>query len=154
MTANVAKLVHFGRGGDTVHFAKGHECSGYGSPENPHAACNHGDTVIPDGCPVVDVREAVETTEGYKWVFKGPMVNVDLADDEVDECPIPSPLFASAMVEGGGSFGGLLAIHAAQRAVKQRSGLDSVSIREYLDGWREHGARIGEYQNGKIVWFD
>ena len=150
----IAKLVHFGRGGDTVYYGEGCIASGYGSPERPHAA-KLGDPVeYPDGTPVVDVRAAVETDEGYRWVFKGPMCNPDIPDGEVDECPMPSAVMAGAMGEQGGPYAVLLAQHVVSKSKKQRSGLDSVSIAEYLAGWKEHGARIGEYQNGQIVWFD
>lgn len=148
----IAKLVCFGRGGDTVEFSGSCHCSGYGSPERPHAAEPGPSCIIPDGTPVIDKRAAIETEEGFRWVFNGPMVNVDLPDDEVDECPIPSPIFAQAVA--GNAFGGLLVQHLAARSRKVRSGLDRVSIREYVEGWQEHGARIGHYEGGKIVWHD
>ena len=148
----IAKLVEFGRGGDTVYFGKGCTCSGYGDPDRPHAAAPHDDLVIPDGTPAVDVRPAIDTDEGYKWVFKGPLVNVDLPDSDVDRCPQPDSLMACAMA--GNAFGGLLALQEVHRynSPKTAGPLDSVSIPVFVAGWREHGARIGHYLNGVIVW--
>lgn len=147
---SVAKLVKFGRGGDTVHFGHGSTSSGYGSPENPHAAAG---IEIPDGTPAVDMRAAVETPEGYAWVFRGPLVDVDLEDGEVDPCPELSGIMAGAiMADSSNPYAGLLLTHQATRTSSPRGSLDSVCIREYLAGWRAHGARIGSYQAGKIVW--
>jgi hypothetical protein len=151
MEARIAKLVVFGGGGDTVHCGAGVTITGYGRPDNPHAACVKDDRIIPDGTPAIDIRAAIETDGGYSWVFEGPMVDVDLADGQVDQCPEPSEIFAEAVA--GNPFGRLLAIQEAQRARKVRAGsLDSVSIAEYVAGWRKHGARIGEYRAGSIVW--
>jgi hypothetical protein len=146
-----AKLVCFGRGGDSVEYGGGCHGSGYGTPESPHAAAPSATCIIPDGTYAVDKRPALETAEGYSWVFKGPMCNPDIPDGECDPCPVPSDLFASAVAEN--EYGQLLTLNAAQKAAgHKRSGLDSVSIAEYVQGWREHGARIGQYVNGQIVW--
>jgi hypothetical protein len=86
--ADIAKLVTFGRGGDTVYFGAGCTSSGYGSPDRPHAAESRDGLIFPDGCPVIDKRAAVDTPEGYHYVFSGPMVNVDLPDGHIDACPL------------------------------------------------------------------
>ena len=125
METSIAKLVKSGRGCDTVYLGKGHTISGYGSPERPHAGETgkaNGNLIIPDGTPAIDVRAAVETDDGYRWVFKGPMVDVDLPD--------------------GGCSG----------YSKAPGAMDYVSTREYVEGWRQHGARIGHYSGGRIVW--
>lgn len=151
MENRTAKLVTFGRGGDTVYYSRNCHSTGYGNPDNPHAAdpANHD---IPDGTPVIDKRPAVETTEGFRWVVRGPMVDVDLEDGAVDRLPEPSPVMQAAM--SGNSYGALLTIHAAHKIIRkdEPGPLDSVSIREYIEGWRKVGARIGAYQNGMIVW--
>lgn len=144
----VAKLVCFGRGGDSVEYGGGCRGSGYGTPERPHAA--EGE-VIPDGTPVIDKRAAVETEAGFAWVFKGPMCNPDIVDDEVIACPVPS----DALVAGvsGNSYGTLLALQGVHKLASTEPGpLDYVSVKRYVDGWREHGARIGHYEGGVIVW--
>jgi len=51
MDNKTVKLVEFGRGGDVVHYNRGSRCSGYGTPENPHAAKNE---IIPDGTIAID----------------------------------------------------------------------------------------------------
>ena len=92
MFPKIAKLVCFGRGGDSVEYGGGCHGSGYGTPEKPHAAAPGPNLIIPDGTPVVDKRDAVETEEGYKWVFNGPMCNPDLQDDECDALPGSQPI--------------------------------------------------------------
>lgn len=74
---DTAKLLHFGRGGDTMHLTRHSKIEGHGSPERPHACTPGPDRVIPVGTPVVDVREAVLAEPGFKWVFRGPLVDVD-----------------------------------------------------------------------------
>ena len=67
---------------------------------------------------------------------------------------MPSPVFAAAMAEAPG-FGSMLASQAAHGFGQETAGpLDSVSISKYINGWRDHGARIGHYRNGVIVWED
>lgn len=150
MRAKIARLVTFGEGGDVVE-CEDCRISGYGRPERPHAATPSASLIIPDGTMAIDKRPAIATEEGYRWVFRSPMVNVNLTDDEVSECPTPDPIFASAMAESGNEFGVLLAMHAA--APKTEPGpLDFVSVARYAAGWRDHGARIGVYQNGRIEW--
>jgi len=148
--SRIAKLVTFGRGGDTVYYSHGVTGSGYGTPESPHAA-DPATLEIPDGTPVIDNRAAVLTDSGYAWVFRGPMVDVDLPCGTVDPCPTPSALFASAVQ--GNAYGTLLNLHAAHKVVSPAPGpLDAVDIQTYVNGWREHGARIGQYHNGVIEW--
>ena len=147
MKNEVIKLVCFGQGGDTVHYAGGSTCSGYGNPDRPHAAEGKD---IPDGTPVIDKRAAVDTSEGFKWVFRGPMVNVDLPDEGYEACPKPSETMIAGLQ---GSFNTMAGLHLASRAKGEPRGpLDYVSVAEYVRGWREHGARIGTYQGGAIVW--
>ena len=143
-----AKLVCFGRGGDSVEYGGGCHGSGYGTPENPHASAG---CIIPDGTPAIDKRPAIETDEGFNWVFKGPMCNPDLVDDEVTECPEPSWALAAGV--SGNQYGALLTLQHAHKATQRTPGpLDYVSIRQYVEGWRQRGARIGHYQGGVIVW--
>ena len=129
MKQEIAKLICFGLGGDTVHLGNNSTICGYGSPEKPHAATPSESLSIPDGCPVIDKREAVETEKGYKHVFNGPMVNVDLADEEIDPSPFSIPVFGI-------------------------NGLTKVSTKKYVEGWKFVGARIGYYKNQQIVWED
>jgi hypothetical protein len=129
MKQEIAKLICFGQGGDTVHLENNSTICGYGSPEQPHASKPSESLTIPDGCPVIDKREAVETEKGYKHVFNGPMVNVDLADEEIDPCPFTLDVFGI-------------------------NGLTKVSTKKYIEGWKSVGARIGYYKNQQIVWED
>lgn len=148
MREYVAKLVKFGRGGDTVYYGQGRTSSGYGNPDKPHAASGED---IPDGTPAIDTREATETEAGYKWVFKGPMLNPDIADGERDECPEPSLTMVGGL-QGAYLSSAALALAHKRSGSKEPGPLDFVGVREYVDGWRRHGARIGQYQGGRIVW--
>jgi hypothetical protein len=156
----IAKLVWFGRAGDTVEYGGGCHSSGYGSPEKPHAAATAGkgdDFVIPDGCPVLDKRPALDTPEGYRFVYSGPMVNVDLAPGEVDRIgDISDSIVAQAvMAEPGNGFGPLAAYSIAQTKAKAKAtynSLDHVDTATYVRLWKELGARTGHYQGGIIVW--
>ena len=151
-----AKLVTFGRGGDTVEYGRHCRSTGYGTPESPHTA-NPERCDIPDGCPVIDKRPAIETPEGYSWVFRGPMVDVDLAPNCVDQCPdLSDNIMVRAMAEEpSNGFGQLATLHQAHKAKAKTPGpLDSVDIATFIAGWRDRGARIGHYEHGKIVWDD
>ena len=151
-----AKLVEFGRGTDTVHYSQGCRSTGYGSPENPHAAA--ADKNIPDGVIAIDKRPAIDTQEGFAWVFRGPLVDVDLSSGKVSACPdLADSIVASAVRSDPGNVHGTMAdLHDAvkKQTPNQPGPLDYVDIWAYVDGWRRVGARIGQYVGGEIVWED
>ena len=147
--SRIPKFVSFANGGDVVYYSANCRCSGYGTPDRPHAA--HPEE-MPDGTPVIDKRPALETAAGYAWVFRGPMLNPDLPDDQFDPCPAPSLMFAEAMAQSSTTFAGMLALQKC--ATTERGPLDQVSIAEYVAGWKERGARSGRYLAGAIVWDD
>src|SRR4051794_41134662 len=97
-----AKLVKFGRGGDTVYLGAHATCSGYGNPDNPHAAKpddGPGGFDIPDGCPAID-STGVDFLKAAAVSIGGPMVNVDLAPGEVDAMGDLSNSVVAQGVEG------------------------------------------------------
>ncbi len=153
------KLVQFGRGGDQVYLARldkedtwgGGMISGYGTPERPHAAEGFHPA---DGTPVLDVRPALETREGYLFAFKTPMVDPELQDGLIDRMPDPDPLFAEAVA--GNQYGSMLSLQRLHKASGSKAAgpLDKVSVRQYVAGWAAVGARVGAYRNGEIVWAD
>lgn len=163
------KLVSFGKAGHSVYFARVKDTdhssysskeTGYDDPETffapskwwAHTWMEQRDSSQYEGCAWVNIREAVETEAGLKMVFRGPMVDVDLEDGQVDRCPQPSDLMASAMTSSPNEFGNLLILQAASRALKQKAGpLDSVSIAEYLALWKAAGAKVGTIKNGQFV---
>lgn len=156
METKIAKLVCFGKGGDSVEFSGKGSLSGYGSWERPHAARPgvHGDYLleIPDGTPVVDVSTAVEYQVGVSWSLRGPMVDVDLPDNARVDCPEPSDALRLGL---DGEFRALLGLQDIHRRGGHRSQagpLDYVSTAEYVRGWKEHGAAVGHYEHGVIVW--
>ncbi len=148
------KLITFSRRGHTIHFHNG-TCSGYAKPEDfcqpyhwwadpPDKAATHYDNYFTNGdvIPVIDTTRAVETPDGFSWVFKGPIVNVDLEDDEVNPCPQPSNAMLAALLKTEHRVP--LVLHMNQKKKEPRA-LDQVSVKEYVRGWREHGARIGTF---------
>lgn len=163
------KLVTFGKRGHTIHFARKFEYGGYSSsreegyddPENffepskwwAHTWMERRDIREFEGCAWVNMREAVETDQGFKMAVSGPMVNVDLADGEIDRCPQPSEMMATAMMsEPGNQFGQLLALQGVSRAKREKIGpLDSICISAYLQAWKEVGAMVGRIINGQFV---
>lgn len=155
-----AKLVEFGNGGHTENYGRHHRCSGYDRPHNWRIS---KDTDYSD-CIFLDKIPAIATDEGYKWVFSGPLVDVDLKDGECNELGEVSEILEMAM--DGNAYGNLLKLHNAQKAksddvekakklkTKKRGALDQVSRKEYVLGWLERGARIGRLVNGELVWED
>jgi hypothetical protein len=140
------KLVTFGAGGDIAYLGSGSTCSGYGDPDNPHAAEG-----APEGTPAIDMRNAKHSKEGIAMSVMGPMVDVDLADDEIDRCPTPSNLMAGAMKDS--HYGTMMALQAGHKQTSDKAGpLDKVSTNEYIRLWRIAGARIGHVYRDGIVW--
>ena len=143
-----AKLVVFNRSGHTIYLGNHRKLSGYRTPDEPPTPS--AELAIPDGTPALDIVHAVDTVDGFRMVIQGPMVDVDLLDGEISRCPTPSPLMAGAMAsDNDNAFGQLLAL----QAVTEKPGpLDSICTVEYIERWRQAGARIGCYRNGKIDW--
>ncbi len=154
------KLIVFHRSGYTAHFSSGHHQTGYDTPESfflpskwwAHDWTTTRDAAQCEGVPWVDLRKAVESESGRKWVYVGPLVNVDLPIGEVDRLTGPDALMAVAFSQSSGEFATLLALHAVSRNKGEVAGpLDGVSILEYCDGWKNHGADIGFVNGGEFV---
>lgn len=151
----VVKLVTFGNGSDSVYYApQGTSVitgSGYGTPEKPHASNfeSKSDVIVPDGTPVID-----KSIKGCNImaVINGPMVDVSLEDDEVNYCPSPSPELSAGLRGDFNVLAQKQETHRKKLGKKIPGPLDSVSISEYIKFWRYQGARIGHYENRKIVW--
>lgn len=159
-------LVVFGKAGHSVYYKRDagngscHE-SGYDDPENffspskwwAHDYMEQRDSTQYEGVRWINMREAVETEAGYRQVFRGPMVDVDLEPGQVDACPEPSPIMASAMIgDPGNDFGKLLVLQKAHTMTKRTPGpLDSVDTEEYCRLWKAVGAKVGTIRNGQFV---
>lgn len=171
MSKSVAKLLKFTVTGHQLYYSQeGYSnchCSGYEDPESfpkpYHWWADPADKIsthfagyqfADEGIPVLDLRDAVNTPEGRRWVFKGPMLDVDLEDGAIDTLPEVSPIMLPAVAAFGQTVA-LLETRAAQsRGVA--GPLDSVSVSEFVKGWREHGAKVGRcyVENGtcRIEW--
>lgn len=113
----------------------------------------YGD-VAPGGF-VLDKR-TVDEGVLINGALNGPMVNVDLNDGAVDRCPDPDPLLVGALVESADLSGnwGMAGPVAKRAADPEWRGLDTVSLPEYLQFWRERGARVGRRVLTQIRWED
>jgi hypothetical protein len=97
------------------------------------------------------MREAVDTQEGFAWAIRGPMLSVDMAEG-VEECPDPSPVMAFGLAQVP-QYAGMMALQLAVKGAKAGPGpLDKVPLAVWIKGWKEHGARTGHYNAGRIVW--
>ena len=143
------KLLSFGEGGHSIDFGSGWTLSGYDEPET-----FDGWDDVPEGCPVLDKRPAMDTKEGYWWVFRGPMVNVDLPEGEVDRLRISedNPMIHAMLSGSGNLFGALAALHITSK--EPVGPLDYVSTKDYIKGWVNLGAKEGVVKNRSIFWFN
>lgn len=162
------RLVTFGRGGFSVYFGRHKDgelsysqsvLSGYDDPQDffqarkwwAHDYKTIRDSAQYEGVPFIDMREAVESGDGYSWAIKGPMVNVDLEPETCSPCPQPDALMVAGIAGNPDpTFATLLVLNAATRATG-RGCLDSVSIPEFVAGWKAHGATVGTIQDGKFI---
>jgi hypothetical protein len=139
-STTIAALVKFCTAGEHIYCfpQPGSACidiHGYGRPERPHAAIQSETLRIPDGTPVIDTREAVCTPRGFDWVYKGSMLKVGIEPGYTERC-----------------FGGCgPEKYSAQNPPE---GLDYVGVADFVNGWKLHGARVGRYNGGQIVWED
>jgi len=150
-----AKLVTFGEGGNTVEYTRNHHSSWYRVPENFFGEGAY-DPADFEGVPYVDKRPAIATDEGFKFVFTGPMCNVDLAPGEVDRFDMSNAMGSvvgpALMLDEGNAYGSILGIALAQNLDGSEYGsLDSVDTATYLALWRKLGAEIGEIRGGKFI---
>ena len=145
-------FIKFTQSGDHAWLDNGAQVRGYGSPEKPHASEPTATREIAEGCPVLDIREAVKTPEGFGWVYRGPMVNPRLAPGQIDRLGMPPAYMTTAMLDN--MFGTLLAIHTTQTLDNPQipGSLDTVAVDVFVAGWRAHGARVGRWEAGHIVW--
>lgn len=149
-------FISFGLGGHYIVLKGKYNgtLSGYDDPESFQCALAGGRYVERDleGAPVVDIRAVVEEKPGL--AYRAPLCGYDLQDDEVDRCPEPSDIFASAMREQGGTFGVFLGLQALHQVTtpKELGPLDQVSPRRLRDYWAAHGARTGRITGNHITW--
>ena len=151
MKKRICTLITFGLGGHTEYFLPEGNCtsmlSGYDRPDRwePDERTDYAvaTAIAIDKRAVLEVRPML--------AISSPMVSTKLAAGAISRCPTPSPVFARAIAEGGNTFGMLLALNAIHKG-PDAGPLDSVSVADYAIWWRRHGARIGRFENGAIIW--
>jgi hypothetical protein len=172
-TKSIARLLKFTVSGHALEYYEGTDttghCQGYEDPESfpkpyhwwahpPEQMSTHfeGYQFPPEGIPVIDIRAAVDTPEGYSWVFKSPLLDVRLPDGAVSRLP-PIPEIMLPLLTASPEGRTALACQVLTQG-RRAGALDNVSVEEFVQGWKEHGARIGRcfVQNGEcwIVWHD
>lgn len=106
--------------------------------------------VFPEGTPVLDKRPALRGPHGVNLSFRSPLLNLALADQEIERCPEPSEALAAGV---SGAFVTYLACQTAHRAsgAKTPGPLDSISCAAYVAYWRAAGARVGRLREGGTV---
>jgi hypothetical protein len=146
-------VIWFGLGGHVIEAINCH-LSGYERPESFEARVEKGDYEDYDleGAFVINKREILQ--EKPHLCLKGPLVDCKIESDTyIDRCPEPSPIFAGAVK--GNEFGTLLAMQQLGYGKEKPSDpgpLDSVSPKAYAEWWKKHGASVGKFIGGKIVW--
>lgn len=163
-------LVTFGAGGSTVYFATEKDQTsvrrstqtGYRSPETffniyhwwaDHHLSQQCASQY-QGVPYIDMRKAVETKAGIHMAIQGPMLDVDLHDDEIDRLPEPSDMMmAGLMYEQDKSYAGMMLLHKSAKLARPEvpGPLDGVSIKVYMEMWRKAGATVGHILEGTFI---
>lgn len=141
--------ISFGRGG---HSVKGwmdsgsFDLSGYEDPDSFVKEGLEPEYVLPkEGVPVVDMRAAVETREGFNYAIRGPLC---CRKGTPQVCPEPSAMLMSGLQ---GSFATYAALQVTHKG-PEPGPLDEVSVDDWVAGWKAHGARVGRYDGQGITW--
>jgi len=99
-----------------------------------------------EGCVIIDKSTCGD--DGVSFVINGPMVDLKLPENTVNR--FSGHETAAIMLPAmGGSFQSL-----AAKAIKDREwkGLDYISLDLYIAAWKEMGAKVGYYRDGKVEW--
>jgi len=144
-------LICFGLGGHTLYYRNNRTLQGYLRPNDVSVE----EAKEWEDCPVLDIRGALNTEAGRKWVLIGPMVNPDLPPGECTRLQVGpvTPLEHILLEDSENPIGKLYRLHLACTLTNSKPGpLDRVSVEEYIQGWRKVGAKSGRVVGGRIVW--
>jgi hypothetical protein len=104
-----------------------------------------------EGCWLIDTCDVLRKKPSL--AFYAPMCNPELADGEVDKFEnreyFKDPVGVAILKEVARTPVGAALVLSAFKG-----GLDYVSLVEYVQWWKEHGAKIGTVKDGKVQWFD
>lgn len=163
MKKGKARLLHFGLGVSTLHYSAGKEgedglryrhciIGDYKSPGNWSGLAEEYQGLDFTDVVVLDVRDAVGSNPAL--AFEAPMVDVDLADDEVLSAPnLNSPL-ARLLDDVDPTFHTVVTLERMAKLIdKNPSPLSTVGRGVFVAWWQVRGARVGHLdETRQIIW--
>lgn len=102
---------------------------------------------VKEGSLVLDTRPAQDRSDFVRSALAAPLVNVDLAETEVERVDTKGSIFHDVP-----AFAGMLKLHESQQGSGEVGSLDYVSPQFYCSWWKERGARVGYIKDGVIHW--
>lgn len=148
------KLCSLGLGGNHLEYGGG--CSSSWYLHSPEEIAQHYAHELDAGVLLIDKKPAVE--ENYAYAFASPMVNVDMAEGEVDRfasryLASGGGMIVDAIKESGSQWGTIVkAAEIANEVAPDVPGpLDYVPIAYYVKWWQDRGAVIYRYDGEKFI---
>lgn len=111
---------------------------------------SHGPEIV-DGSPVVDLRPLDDLPNRVRLAWDAPMCDPNITDDSVDRWQGSDDMGFAPMIAGN-YFGARGALAAMTTTTDTPGPYDHVSPWRLARYWSEHGARIGRFENGKVIW--
>jgi hypothetical protein len=146
--------IGFGLGGHHIEFKPcgsygASSLSGYEDPDSFERRVASGDYAKyrMEGARVIDKRAALEKDWGL--AVRMPMLSAALEPNGVSGLDRSCRMLDTMAVHGSGTYGQLAQLALAD---EKFSGLDYVGIDIYTQLWRDAGARVGVFQDGRIQW--
>ena len=147
------RLCSLGLGGSHLEYGGGCSSSWYlGSPEE---VVKHYAHELEPGVLLIDKRPALDQNCAY--AFASPMVDVDMADGEVDRfasryLASGGGIMVDAIKESGSQWGTIIkAAEIAKVAPDVPGLLDFVPVAYYSKWWHDRGALIYKYDGSQFV---
>lgn len=147
-------MVQFGPAGHTVHYPSS-RLTGYESKATFFAtskwwAHDFADRLDPEayeGLPYIDTT-GMEDEDRAHMAIKGPMVDVNLGEGQVDRAPAVSEAMKAGLE---GLFSTLAKVADQQRKQDMLGSLDHTDTATYMKLWKHFGAEVGFIRKGKFV---
>lgn len=127
-------------------------CTGSWYLHTPEEIAKHYQEELEPGVLLIDKRPALEGERGtHANAYASPMCDVELPDGAIDRLDLSGAEFMVGALKQTG-YGGILRAHeiAAEVAPDVAGPLDSVSISQYVQWWRDRGAAIYRYDGNEF----